>query len=76
MKKYFWNVLIWIDKGVNVIFAPLLNWAMKPVYKFGDHRDTLSEVFGRNKDTCEFCLRVCKFLSIFDKRHCEKNIED
>lgn len=54
-------------------------WVFNPFmreYKFGDHKDTTSEVLGRNKPSCKLCRGVCKLLSIIlaDELHCEKSI--
>ena len=72
--KYFWNVLIWIDQGVNVIFAPVLSLIFKPA-KFGNPDETLSSVFGKYSDQCIWCFRICRLLHWIDKDHCSKSIE-
>ena len=74
MRKYVWNVLIWIDQGVNVVFAPVLNVVFKPA-KFGDPDETLSSVFGKYSSQCAWCSRICKLLNLVDKNHCENSIE-
>lgn len=76
MKNYLLNILIVIDKFINVLFSPVLNLLPNLKYKFGDHRDTLSEVFGRNRENCKACYFVCRALHWFDKNHCEESIED
>lgn len=75
MKRYFWNVLIWIDQGVNVLFAPLLNVVFR-IDGFGYPDETLSSVFGKYSGQCVWCYRVCKLLHWIDKDHCEKSIEN
>lgn len=74
MRKYAWNVLIWIDQGVNVVFAPVLNVVFKPA-KFGDPDETLSSVFGKYSNQCIWCSRICKLLNLVDKNHCKDSIE-
>lgn len=69
-------LLIIIDKAINVFFAPLLNLIPNIKYKFGYYKDTLSEVFGRNLDTCKFCQWICKRLGKFELKHCKKSIVD
>ena len=61
-KKYLWNVLISIDQFVNTLFG-------------GDPDETISSRLGKMYKKSTFAYIVCKFLSIFDKRHCEKAIE-
>ena len=75
MSRYFWNILIWIDQGVNVLLAPLLNIIFKPA-KFGDPDETLSSVFGKYSGQCVWCHRICKALHWIDKDHCKKSIEN
>lgn len=77
MKAYIWNVLIWIDQGGNVIFAPLLNCFLRPVVRFGDPDETLSSVFGKNVSTgsCLGCKVMCKVLHWLDPNHCAKSVE-
>ena len=63
LKKYFWNVLIWIDQGINVVF-------------FGGSPDeTISSRIGRNQQLaiCRFAKRVVD--GVFGKGHCETSIE-
>ena len=69
------DILISIDKLANVLFKLPLNYLLNPEYKFGNHRDTLSEVLGRNKGTCKTCYWICRALHLLDKNHCEKSIE-
>lgn len=48
MKRYIWNILIWIDQGFNTIPGPLLNIFIRSAHKFGNPDETLSSVFGKN----------------------------
>lgn len=76
--NWLWNVLITIDQGVNTIFAPVLNWLMKPQYKFGNPDETLSSVMGKNvrAGSCPVCHFICNYLSLIQNKHCKKSIED
>ena len=74
MSRYFWNILIWVDQGVNVLLAPLLNLIFR-IDGFGDPDETLSSVFGKYSGQCVMCYRICKILHWIDKGHCEKSIE-
>ena len=73
--KWLWNILISIDQFFNVLLSPLLNWTLKPDYKFGDEDETLSSVFGKNKAKCKACYWICRALHLIDKNHCEESIE-
>ncbi|RLA19250.1 MAG: hypothetical protein DRQ56_05815 [Gammaproteobacteria bacterium] len=77
MSSYFWNVLIWIDQGVNTWFAPLLNFVLDSK-KFGDPDETLSSVFGKEvrSGNCKTCYYICRMLHWIDPGHCKKSIED
>ena len=75
MFKYLLEILISLDQLVNVVFGFMLNILLKPVYKFGDSDDTLSEVFARNLDTCKVCRFLCNLLHLFDKNHCNESID-
>ena len=77
LKNYVWEILLWIDQGVNVIFAPLLNWALDPQNgRFGCADETLSSVFGKNMDNCKACGWICAALRLIDKDHCIDSIEN
>ena len=73
--KYAWDILISLDQLVNVILGPILNMVLKPSYKFGGTDDTLSEVFGRNRDECRACYWICRALHLIDPSHCERSID-
>ncbi len=79
MSAWFWNVLIWIDQGCNVILGPVLNLiaGKDRVANFGDPDETLSSVFGKNarEGRCPFCRLMCRFLHWIDPMHCPKSIE-
>lgn len=75
-KSYLWQILIWLDQGANVIFSPLLNVLLKPENGgFGSADETLSSVFGKNRDNCKACFWLCLVLHRLDKNHCAKSIE-
>lgn len=63
--KYFWNILIWLDQGLNTL-------------AFGNPDETLSSRWGKGKrrGDCKFCDYMCKLLDIVDKGHCERYIEE
>lgn len=82
MKRWFWAVLLWIDRGANIIFGPLLNWILKTPdeARFGGV-ETLSSTFGKNirAGRCKVCRAICWVLDILDPRkgnHCEDAIKD
>lgn len=77
MKRYFWNLLIAVDQGCNVLFGPALNALLRPKARFGDPDESLSSVFGkgvRNGD-CKLCRRICRLLNRIDPGHCDNSIE-
>ena len=78
MKQYFWTILVWLDQGVNVIFAPVLNriFNVRGDARFGSEDETLSSVFGKNTKNCKLCKGMCKFLALFEEQHCKKSIEE
>ncbi len=75
MLAWVWNILIWIDQGVNVLAGPLLNALLRPKARFGATDETLSSVFGKNREECKVCYWICRVLHLLDKNHCEKSIE-
>lgn len=77
MKAWLWNILLWIDQGLNVVAAPVLNALLKPRYRFGDPDETLSSVFGKNvrSGSCRACKWFCWLLEKIDPGHCADNIE-
>ena len=64
VKRYFRNILVWLDQGLNVIFL------------FGDEDETVSSRAGKaaRKGKTWGCV-LCKVLDWFDPDHCEKSIE-
>lgn len=75
--RYVWNVLVWLDQGVNVLAGFALNLILKPLHQFGYPDETLSSVFAKNvgSGTCRFCAFMCNLLDWIDPNHCKKNIE-
>ena len=67
VKKYLWNILIWIDQGFNVVFLA------------GDPDETISSRMGKlvRSGKCPFCYWICThFLHKIDPNHCKKSIEE
>ena len=78
IKQWLWNVFLALDQFANVLFAPLLNAALRPTAaRFGDPDETLSSVFGKNVQSgnCIGCRMVCRLLNWIDPGHCDGNIE-
>jgi hypothetical protein len=64
MKRYIWNILISIDQLFNTVLA-------------GDPDETISSRMGKRARKGDKLGKViCKILSLFDKGHCEKSIEE
>jgi hypothetical protein len=78
MKNYIWRILILIDQGCNVLFAPLLNLYIHNSYKFGNPDETLSSVMGKQlrAGNCKGCKFICRILNKIDPRHCNNSIEE
>ena len=74
--KWFWNILISIDQFANVLFSPVLNLLPNLKAKFGYPDETLSSVFGKNREVCKSCYWICRALHLLDPKHCEKSIEE
>ena len=62
MKRYIFNILIWIDIGVNaIIFA-------------GSPYETVSSRVGKRRDFGEtWACWICGILDKIDPRHCDKS---
>lgn len=65
VSRYLWNVLIWLDQGLNVLLG-------------GDPDETLSSRMGKavREDRCVLCKGLCWLLHLIDKNHCAKSIEE
>lgn len=61
--KYFWNLLVSLDQFVNTLFGG-----------YPDETISSRAAKAKRKKKKWGCI-LCKFLDIFDKNHCEKNIE-
>jgi len=62
MKRYFFNILIWLDQGSNAVLG-------------GDPDETLSSRFGKAKDRCRVCRWACWLLDRLNPDHCAKSLE-
>jgi len=66
-------------KYLRNIGKALLRWIMQTdrvlnALAGGDPDESLSSRFGRQKDEFWFYYRLCLFLSLFDRNHCEEAI--
>lgn len=64
LKAYFWNILVWLDQGINVIFL------------LGDPDETVSSRCAKLRDKNKVCYYFCKFLDWIDKDHSDKSLEE
>ena len=78
---YFFQTAIDIDRFGNRNLRTLLNLTLitEYGYRFGDERETISSVLGKNQR--DYTLTVAgkllaKLLDWIDKNHCEKSIKD
>lgn len=77
---YFLQTAIDIDKFGNRNFRTLLNNVLikKEGYQFGDVRETISSVLGKNQrdDTLtKIGKLICWILDSLDKKHCKNSIK-
>lgn len=63
MRRYFWNLLIALDQGVNTLFG-------------GDPDETISSRAGKAmREGKRWGCMLCRFLDLFQRGHCDKSIE-
>ncbi len=86
LKSYTFKVFIGIDQFANAFFAPVLNGIMRAemklrgksiigLAKFGYPDETLSSVFGKNRDHNKFCAGIAAVLDFLDTDHSLDAIE-
>ena len=80
LKKYFIETAIDIDKFGNKNLRTLLNSTLiiKKGYHFGNGKETISSVLGKNKRDSTLTKTgkaVCAILDFLDKNHCIKSIQ-
>ena len=77
---YFMQTAIDIDRFGNRNFRTLFNTTLqKNGYLFGDVRETISSVLGKNQrdgTLSGFGVKFCKLLDWLDKEHCKKSIKE
>ncbi len=80
--RYYINRAVGLDHLANVFFQYSLNFCCikkDSVYKFGDIRESISGVLGKNKKVNKltvFGLFLCKTLNNIQKDHVEKAIDN
>ena len=77
--NYFKQTAIDIDRFGNRNFRSFLNATMRERrgYPFGDERETISSVLGKNQrdqTLSWFGNIICFILDLLDKNHCKKSI--
>jgi len=78
---YFYQTAFDIDRFGNHNFRTLFNATliMESGYQFGDFRETISSVLGKNERNNTLLLGgklVVSLLNLFDKDHCIKSIKN
>ena len=78
---YFFETAVDLDKFGNRNFRTFLNVTMKIKggYMFGNVNETVSSALGKNqrdKTLSWFGGGICFILDKFDKKHCEKSINE
>jgi hypothetical protein len=81
IKNYFLETAIDIDRFGNRNFRTLFNTGLikKQGYQFGDYRETISSVLGKNKlknTLTKTGKALCAILDFLDKNHCIKSIQE
>ena len=81
LKGYFLESATDIDRFGNRNLRTLLNTTLitDKGYKFGDYRETISSVLGKNKLTKTLTTTgkvLCAILDFLDKNHCIKSIRN
>jgi len=76
----FGDLAISIDMAGNVLLRRPMNlWLKKDNgYKFGNTKDTISYVLGKNEESktlTQFGRSVCWLLNLLEKDHCKKAVE-
>lgn len=63
VQRYLWNLIIWLDQGINTLFA-------------GDPDETVSSRAAKAKRKGHFWgCALCWLLDRLDPGHCDKTIE-
>jgi hypothetical protein len=80
-KNYFKSTAIDLDKFGNREFRSLFNKTLKlkKGVKFGNEKETISSVLGKNKrdnTLSKTGIIVCYILDAIDKNHCIKSIKE
>ena len=81
LNGYFYQTAIDIDRFGNRNFRTLLNYTMitEYGYNFGDVRETISSVLGKNQLRGELTglgIALANLLDWLDPNHCQKSIMD
>jgi hypothetical protein len=81
INDYFYETAIDIDRFGNRNMRTLWNLILrkKNGYEFGDYRETISSVLGKNKINGTLSVMgkiLCSILSFLDRNHCIKSIKD
>ena len=80
INDYFYETAFDIDRFGNHNFRTLLNATLqKNGYQFGDERETISSVLGKNKrdgTLTKTGMIVCNILDRLDENHCIKSIKE
>ncbi len=79
LSEYWRNDAVGLDRYGNYNYRSLLNATLikSNGYRFGDFRETISSVLGKNKRDKTLSRTgqiLSKILDIIDKNHCQKSI--
>ena len=85
-RGYVLQCLIWLDQGINTVFAPILNLALiieawirrtgrHHLARFGFPDETLSSVFAKNRTLSLWCGWMARMLDRLDTDHSADALE-
>ncbi|GHF18280.1 hypothetical protein GCM10017044_10990 [Kordiimonas sediminis] len=83
---YFLRIFVWISQGLNTLLGPLFNAVLfleaalrgkvpTVLARFGFPDETLSSVFGKNRQRSLWCAWAAAFLDFIDRGHAAEAIE-
>ena len=78
--KQLFDIAASIDANGNVVCDNLFNliWITKDGYKFGNRKETISSVLGKNQEANTLSwlgIGIASLLDLIDTDHCKKSID-
>jgi hypothetical protein len=81
LNQQFVDIAVSVDVTGNVVCDDLMNqiWIKKDGYKFGNRKETISSVLGKNQLTHKLTWLgwiIAKTLDVIEKDHCFNSIDE